>query len=46
MEKEDEPLVVKTEGDSNIKVGETDKVGFLSWRCHLFDNNKEALEEC
>ena len=45
LEKEDEPLVVQAEGDSNIKVGDTVKIGFLKSRCHLFNNNKEALEE-
>ena len=37
-------LVVETEGDSNIKVGDTVKVGFLSSRCHLFDNSKKAFK--
>jgi len=41
LEKDGEPLVVETEGDSNIKVGDTVKVGFTADRCHLFgqDNN-------
>ena len=41
LEKEDEPLVVETEGDSNIKVGDTVKVGFSATRCHLFDNSQQ-----
>ena len=37
LEKDGEPLVVETDGDSNIKVGDTVKVGFDAARCHLFD---------
>ena len=43
LEKEGEPLVVETEGDSNIKVGDTVKVGFSASRCHLFDSSKQAF---
>jgi len=43
LEKDDEPLVVQTGGDSNIKVGDTVKVGFTASRCHLFDQNKKAF---
>ena len=43
LEKEGEPLVVETEGDSNIKVGDTVKVGFTASRCHLFDKNNQAF---
>ena len=43
IEKEGEPLVVQTEGDSKIKVGDTVKVGFTSSRCHLFDNSNKAF---
>ena len=43
LEKEGEPLVVQTEGDSNIKVGDTVKVGFTSSRCHLFGKDKQAF---
>ncbi len=44
LEKEGEPLVVETEGDSNIKVGDTVKVGFDAARCHLFDSSKQAFK--
>ncbi len=45
LEKEGEPLVVETKGDSNIKVGDTVKVGFSASHCHLFDNsNQEAFK--
>jgi len=44
LEKEGEPLVVETEGDSNIKVGDTLKVGFEASRCHLFDSSKNAFK--
>ena len=30
-------------GDSDIKVGDTIKVGFVASRCHLFDNTKKSL---
>jgi len=43
LEKDGEPLVVETEGDSNIKVGDIVKVGFTSSRCHLFGKDKQAL---
>ena len=44
LEKEGEPLVVETDGDSNIKVGDTVKVGFDATRCHLFDSSKQAFK--
>ena len=44
LEKDGEPLVVETEGDSNIKVGDTVKVGFTASRCQLFDSNKQAFK--
>jgi len=44
LEKEGDPLVVETEGDSNIKVGDTIKVGFTASRCHLFDNTNQAYK--
>ncbi|PPR49456.1 MAG: Maltose/maltodextrin import ATP-binding protein MalK [Alphaproteobacteria bacterium MarineAlpha5_Bin5] len=43
LEKDGEPLVVETEGDSNIKVGDTVKVGFIASRCHLFDRASKAF---
>tara|TARA_B100000131_G_scaffold43429_1_gene39056 strand:- start:1481 stop:2587 length:1107 start_codon:yes stop_codon:yes gene_type:complete len=44
LEKDGEPLVVETEGDSNIKVGDTVKVGFTASRCQLFDSNNQAFK--
>ena len=44
LEKEGEPLVVETEGDSNIKVGDTVKVGFPAGRCQLFDSSGQAFK--
>ena len=44
LEKDGEPLVVETDGDSNIKVGDTVKVGFEAARCHLFDSSKQAFK--
>ena len=41
LEKEGEPLVVQTDGDSNIKVGDTVKVGFSASRCHIFDKSSQ-----
>ena len=43
LEKDDEPLVVQTEGDTKIKVGDTIKVGFNASQCHLFDSNNKAF---
>ena len=45
LEKDGEPLVVETEGHSNIKVGDTVKVGFQSNRCHLFDSSQQAFKQ-
>ena len=44
LEKDGEPLVAETEGHSNIKVGDTVKVGFPSNRCHLFDSSQQAFK--
>jgi len=44
LEKDDEPLVVEAAGDSNIKVGDTVKIGFNASRCHLFDNSDQAFQ--
>jgi len=44
LEKDGEPLVVETEGDSNIKVGDTVKVGFSASRCQLFDSSNQAFK--
>ena len=44
LEKEGDPLVVETEGDSNIKVGDTVKVGFEASRCHIFDSSNQAFK--
>ena len=38
VEKEGDPLVVQTDGDTNIKVGDTVKIRFDPFRCHLIDN--------
>jgi len=43
LEKEGEPLVVETEGDSKIKVGDTVKVGFDPGKCHLFDSSNNSF---
>jgi len=43
LEKKGDPLVVQTDGDSNIKVGDTVKIGFDARRCHLFDKESKAF---
>lgn len=43
LEKDGEPLVVETEGDTDIKVGDTVKIGFTASRCHLFDQEQQAF---
>ena len=43
LEKEGEPLVVETDGDSKIKVGDTVNVGFVASRCHLFDEKNQSF---
>ena len=44
LEKEGEPLVVETEGDSDIKVGDTVKVGFTASRCQLFGKDSNSFK--
>jgi len=44
LEKENEPLVIHVEGNSNIKVGDIIKVGFSASKCHLFDSNNQAFK--
>ena len=44
LEKEGDPLVVQTDGDTNIKVGDTVKIGFDPFRCHLFDNKGTSFK--
>ncbi len=44
LEKEGEPLVVEAAGDSNIKVGDTVKIGFKASQCHLFNNSDQAFQ--
>jgi ABC-type sugar transport system ATPase subunit len=44
LEKDGEPLVAETEGHSEIKVGDTVKVGFPAGRCQLFDSSNQAFK--
>ena len=44
LEKNDELLVVLTDGDSKIKVGDVVKIGFDSSRCHIFDDTNQAFK--
>ena len=43
LEKEGDPLVVETDGDSKIKVGDMVKVGFDPNKCHLFNRDGESI---
>ncbi len=43
LEKEVDPLVVETDGDSKIKVGDIVKVGFDPKKCHLFDPSQKSI---
>ena len=43
LEKDGDPLVVEAQGDTNIKFGDTIKVGFEAPKCHLFDSNNKAF---
>ena len=43
LEKEGEPLVVETDGDSKIKVGDTINVAFNPKKCHLFNSLKQVI---
>ena len=44
LEKDGDPLVVETDGDSRIKVGDIVKVGFDPKKCHLFDPSNASIE--
>ena len=44
LEKNDELLVVQTDGDSKIKVGDVVKIGFDASRCHIFDETNQAFK--
>ncbi len=44
LEKDGDPLVVEAEGDSNIVVGDTIKIGFVATKCHLFNINNQAFQ--
>ena len=44
LEKDGEPLVAEAEGHSDIKVGDTVKVGFPAGRCQLFDSSNQAFK--
>ena len=43
LEKEGEPLVVETDGDSKIKVGDTINVAFNPKKCHVFNSLKQVI---
>ena len=44
FEKNGEMLVVQTDGDSKIKVGDNVKIGFDTTRCHIFDKSNKAFK--
>ena len=44
LEKEGDPLVIQTDGDTNIKVGDMVKIGFEPSRCHLFENKGNSFK--
>ncbi len=44
LEKQGDPLVVQTDGDTDIKVGDTIKIGFDASRCHLFESNGNSFK--
>ena len=44
FEKNGEMLVVQTDGDSKIKVGDNVKIGFDATRCHIFDKSNKAFK--
>ena len=43
LEKNGEMLVVQTDGDSKIKVGDNVKIGFDATRCHIFDKSNKII---
>ena len=44
LEKDGDPLVVETDGDSRIKVGDIVRVGFDPKKCHLFDPSNTSIK--
>ena len=43
LDKEGDPLVVETDGDSKIKVGDMVSIGFDPLKCHLFDKSNNSF---
>ena len=43
LEKDGEPLVVQTDGASQVKVGDSLRVSFDLQKCHLFDTENDAF---
>ena len=43
LEKEGEPLVVETDGDSKIKVGDTINIAFNPDKCNVFNSYEEVI---
>ena len=43
LEKEGEPLVVETDGDSKIKVGDTINIAFDPNKCHIFNSSGDVI---
>jgi len=44
LEKDGELLVVQTDGDTKIKVGDNINIGFDASRCHIFDELNQAFK--
>ena len=43
LEKEGDPLVVETDGDSKIKVGDTINIAFDPDKCHIFKSSNKVI---
>ena len=43
LEKEGEPLVVETDGDSKIRVGDTINIAFDPNKCHIFNSSGDVI---
>ena len=46
VEKEGEPLIAETKGESNINVGDIVEVGFDPAKCHVFNSDGLLISSC
>ena len=43
VETKNEPLVICSDGDTKLEVGDTTNVGFDPVKCHIFDQSNQSV---